>query len=140
MFCRVQIEALCRPQQCLSAELEKSWQTVSVTQLHTDQSLTNFVLEIVRHRLLETMSIDTKQCQTNHASQWQGMVCPEELSCAGLALGSITDRGRGNIMRFDVDTLYNNVALGLLTTVSALRTFGVHRVVFYREAASGLNK
>ncbi|KAA6416749.1 MAG: ABC transporter G family member 28-like [Trebouxia sp. A1-2] len=58
----------------------------------------------------------------------------------GLALGSITDRGRGNIMRFDVDTLYNNVALGLLTTVSALRTFGVHRVVFYREAASGLNK
>lgn len=60
--------------------------------------------------------------------------------CAGLALGSITERGRGNIMRFDVDTLYNNVALGLLTTVSALRTFGVHRVVFYREAASGLNK
>ncbi len=43
-------------------------------------------------------------------------------------------------MRFDVDTLYNNVALGLLTTVSALRTFGVHRMVFYREAASGLNK
>ncbi len=60
--------------------------------------------------------------------------------CAGLALGSITERGRGNIMRFDVDALYNNVALGLLTTVSALRTFGVHRVVFYREAASGLNK
>ena len=43
-------------------------------------------------------------------------------------------------MHFDVDTLYNNVALGLLTTVSALRTFGLHRVVFFREASSGLNK
>lgn len=59
---------------------------------------------------------------------------------AGLALGTITERGRGTIMHFDVDTLYNNVALGLLTTVSALRTFGLHRVVFYREASSGLNK
>ena len=43
-------------------------------------------------------------------------------------------------MHFDVDTLYNNVALGLLTTVSALRTFGLNRVVFFREASSGLNK
>ena len=59
---------------------------------------------------------------------------------AGLALGTITERGRGTIMHFDVDTLYNNVALGLLTTVSALRTFGLHRVVFFREASSGLNK
>lgn len=59
---------------------------------------------------------------------------------AGLALGSITERGRGTILHFDVETLYINVALGLLTTVSALRTFGVHRTVFYREASSGLNK
>ncbi|KAL3137532.1 hypothetical protein ABBQ38_004816 [Trebouxia sp. C0009 RCD-2024] len=58
----------------------------------------------------------------------------------GLALGSITERGRGTILHFDVETLYINVALGLLTTVSALRTFGVHRTVFYREASSGLNK
>ena len=59
---------------------------------------------------------------------------------AGMALGSITERGRGTILHFDVETLYINVALGLLTTVSALRTFGVHRTVFYREASSGLNK
>ena len=78
--CRVQIEALCQPQQCPSRELEKSWQTVTVTQLHTDQSFTNFVLEIVRHRLLETNSIDTKQCQTTNASLWQKAMCPEELS------------------------------------------------------------
>lgn len=57
-----------------------------------------------------------------------------------MALGSITERGRGTILHFDVETLYINVALGLLTTVSALRTFGVHRTVFYREASSGLNK
>ena len=61
-------------------------------------------------------------------------------SIAGLALGSITERGRGTILHFDVETLYINVALGLLSTVSALRTFGVHRTVFYREASSGLNK
>ena len=43
-------------------------------------------------------------------------------------------------MRYDVDILYLNVALGLMTMVSTLRTFGEHRVVFFREAATGLNK
>lgn len=70
-----------------------------------------------------------------------GLPLPNKRTCnAGLALGSITERGRGTILHFDVETLYINVALGLLTTVSALRTFGVHRTVFYREASSGLNK
>ena len=69
------------------------------------------------------------------------MPLPTDYTChLGLALGSITERGRGTILHFDVETLYINVALGLLTTVSALRTFGVHRTVFYREASSGLNK
>ncbi|KAK9815422.1 hypothetical protein WJX72_003407 [[Myrmecia] bisecta] len=58
----------------------------------------------------------------------------------GSMLGNMSDRGRGTIMHFDVDTLYNNVALGLLSTVSALRTFGEHRVVFFRESSAGLNK
>lgn len=61
-------------------------------------------------------------------------------SCVGSLLGIMSDRGRGTIMHVDVDTLYNNVALGLLSTVSGLKTFGAHRMVFRREAASGLNK
>ena len=61
-------------------------------------------------------------------------------SPAGSMLGGLTDRGRGTIMRYDVDILYLNVALGLMTMVSTLRTFGEHRVVFFREAATGLNK
>ncbi|KAK9815993.1 hypothetical protein WJX74_001345 [Apatococcus lobatus] len=52
----------------------------------------------------------------------------------------LTDRGRGTILHFDVETLYNNVALGLMCTVAALRTFGTSRTVFFREASSGLNK
>ena len=71
---------LCASPSSVPLENWKSWQTVTVTQLHTDQSFTNFVLEIVRHRLLETNSIDTKQCQTTNASQWQKAMCPEELS------------------------------------------------------------
>ncbi|KAK9813958.1 hypothetical protein WJX73_006860 [Symbiochloris irregularis] len=58
----------------------------------------------------------------------------------GSLLGMMSDRGRGTIMHVDVDTLYNNVALGLLSTVSGLKTFGAHRAIFRREAASGLNK
>jgi hypothetical protein len=64
MLCHVQIEALHQPQQGPSAELKKQWQIVSVTQLHIDQSITNFVLEIVTQRLLE--SIQTKQKMSNH--------------------------------------------------------------------------
>lgn len=76
-----------------------------------------------------------QQCAISLLRNAAGCLCN-----TGLALGTITERGRGTIMHFDVDTLYNNVALGLLTTVSALRTFGLHRVVFFREASSGLNK
>jgi hypothetical protein len=35
---------------------------------------------------------------------------------------------------------YNNIAVALLATVAGLRTFSVGRLVFYREAASGLNR
>ena len=67
----------------------------------------------------------------------------EHVACLhmpGSLLGMMSDRGRGTIMHVDVDTLYNNVALGLLSTVSGLKTFGAHRAIFRREAASGLNK
>ena len=40
----------------------------------------------------------------------------------------------------DVNTLYNNAALGLLATVSGLSVFGAQRTIFQREATSGLNK
>lgn len=79
MFCCVQIVALCRPQQSLSAELENSWQTVIVTQLHTDQSFTNFVLKLSDTAFLRQFH-QHKRCQTTHASQWQKTVSPEELS------------------------------------------------------------
>jgi ABC-2 type transporter len=35
---------------------------------------------------------------------------------------------------------YNNIAVALLATVAGLRTFSAGRLVFYREAASGLNR
>ncbi len=35
---------------------------------------------------------------------------------------------------------YNNVALALLASVAGLKTFASGRQVFYREAASGLNR
>ncbi len=35
---------------------------------------------------------------------------------------------------------YNCIALGLLSTVAALPAFGKNRLMFYREAASGLNR
>ena len=35
---------------------------------------------------------------------------------------------------------YNNIAVALLATVAGLRTFSAGRAVFYREAASGLNR
>lgn len=35
---------------------------------------------------------------------------------------------------------YNCIALGLLSTVAALPAFGKNRLMFNREAASGLNR
>lgn len=35
---------------------------------------------------------------------------------------------------------YSCIALGLLSTVAALPAFGRSRLMFYREAASGLNR
>ena len=69
-----------------------------------------------------------------------GLQTEFRLPFAGSLLGMLTDRGRGTILHFDVETLYNNVALGLMCTVAALRTFGTSRTVFFREASSGLNK
>lgn len=54
-----------------------------------------------------------------------------------MTLGLISDRGRSTIMHFAVDTTYSVVALGLLSTVGALNTFGRGRVVFYREVSAG---
>lgn len=58
----------------------------------------------------------------------------------GMTLGLISDRGRETIMHFAVSITYSVVALGLLSTVGALSTFGKDRVVFFRESASGLNR
>ncbi|KAL4853041.1 ABC transporter G family member 28 [Chlorella vulgaris] len=58
----------------------------------------------------------------------------------GMTLGLISDRGRETIMHFAVGITYSVVALGLLSTVGALTTFSKDRVVFYREASSGLNR
>lgn len=57
-----------------------------------------------------------------------------------MTLGLISDRGRNTIMHFAVSITYSVVALGLMSTVGALNTFGSDRVVFFREAASGLNR
>lgn len=40
----------------------------------------------------------------------------------------------------DMQMDYSNIAVALLATVAGLRTFSVGRLVFYREAASGLNR
>jgi hypothetical protein len=58
----------------------------------------------------------------------------------GMTLGLISDRGRDTIMHFAVSITYSVVALGLMSTVGALPTFGRDRVVFFRESASGLNR
>ena len=63
--------------------------------------------------------------------------CLSPLPPAGMTLGLISDRGRETIMHFAVSITYSVVALGLLSTVGALNTFGRDRVVFYRESASG---
>jgi hypothetical protein len=43
-------------------------------------------------------------------------------------------------MAYDMYSTYNNVALGLMSTVAGLNAFGRTREMFYREAASGLNR
>lgn len=55
-------------------------------------------------------------------------------------LGLISDRGRSDIMHYMSAASYNIVALGLMSTVASLRTFGAHRVVFFREASAGLDR
>ncbi|KAL4449383.1 hypothetical protein ABPG77_007027 [Micractinium sp. CCAP 211/92] len=62
------------------------------------------------------------------------------IALTGMTLGLISDRGRETIMHFAVSITYSVVALGLMSTVGALGTFGSERVVFFREASSGLNR
>lgn len=62
------------------------------------------------------------------------------IALTGMTLGLISDRGRETIMHFAVSITYSVVALGLMSTVGALGTFGSHRVVFFREASAGLNR
>jgi hypothetical protein len=56
---------------------------------------------------------------------------------AGMTLGLISDRGRSTIMHFSVSVTYSTIALGMISKVGALPTFGRDRVVFFREAAAG---
>lgn len=58
----------------------------------------------------------------------------------GALLGALSDRGRGTIMSYDMYSSYNNIALGLMSTVASLSAFGSTREMFSREAASGLKK
>ncbi|KAL4448129.1 hypothetical protein ABPG75_005348 [Micractinium tetrahymenae] len=62
------------------------------------------------------------------------------IALTGMTLGLISDRGRETIMHFAVSITYSVVALGLMSTVGALGTFGSDRVIFFREASSGLNR
>ncbi|PSC68046.1 ABC transporter G family member 28-like [Micractinium conductrix] len=62
------------------------------------------------------------------------------IGLTGMTLGLISDRGRDTIMHFAVSITYSVVALGLMSTVGALGTFSTDRTVFFREAASGLNR
>ncbi|GAB4817511.1 hypothetical protein N2152v2_004557 [Parachlorella kessleri] len=62
------------------------------------------------------------------------------VALTGMTLGLISDRGRSTIMHFAVSVTYSTIALGMISKVGALPTFGRDRVVFFREAASGLNR
>lgn len=57
-----------------------------------------------------------------------------------MALGTISERGKGTIVHYTVEITYNNVALGLMASVTALRTFSRGRLVYQREASTGLDK
>ena len=61
-------------------------------------------------------------------------------ACSGALLGQFSDHGRDTIVAFDMYSCYTCIALGLLTAVAALPAFGAARHMFYREAASGLNR
>ncbi|KAF6254331.1 hypothetical protein COO60DRAFT_1703369 [Scenedesmus sp. NREL 46B-D3] len=59
----------------------------------------------------------------------------------GSFLGLMSDRGRGSIASYVGNVVYNIVALGLMAMVSGIKTFGgPERLVYFREAASGLNR
>jgi hypothetical protein len=55
-------------------------------------------------------------------------------------LGLMGDRGRGTIWNFSNDIMYTLIALAMMSTVGGITTFGQARLVFFREAARGLNK
>lgn len=67
---------------------------------------------------------------------------PKHIHCwtLGTLLGAFSDHGKGTILEYDMYSTYNCIALGLLSTVAALPAFGRSRLMFYREAASGLNR
>eukprot|EP00775_Hariotina_reticulata_P010763 gene10763-10919_t len=59
----------------------------------------------------------------------------------GSFLGLMSDRGRGSIGSYVGNVVYNIVALGMMSTVSGIKTFGgPDRLVYFREASAGLNK
>jgi len=58
----------------------------------------------------------------------------------GVALGIVTNQGRMEIMHSVQPTTYCIVALGLLACVSGLSVYGSDKLIFYREASSGLHR
>lgn len=65
----------------------------------------------------------------------------DSLGLSGAALGYMSDmRHNDELLTFLKDMINNFVAVGLLSSISGLRAFGVSRAIFYRESASGINR
>lgn len=62
------------------------------------------------------------------------------VAVTGTTVGLLSDRGKATIMHFAISSTYSVVAVGLMSSVGAVSTFGGdERLTFGREAASGLN-
>lgn len=49
-------------------------------------------------------------------------------------------RKKDGLITFQKDVIYNFIAIGLLSSISGLRAFGLSKEIFYRESASGINR
>lgn len=60
---------------------------------------------------------------------------------SGAALGYMADmRTNSQLLIVEKDVTYNFVAVGLLSSISGLRAFGLSQEIFYRESARGINR
>lgn len=58
-----------------------------------------------------------------------------------MALGFLADsRDTPGLHAVQIDMMNYSIGIGLLSCVSALRTFGLARAVFFRESACGINR